>query len=119
MKRRAGIHARQSPHAFGEMEISIGPIDHPPAIALCGAGCKTETPVVIGQIGVFHADEMEFSGGGKSWQRSLARAHASAAATSEAASALGHRRHSDYQQCGNNQSENSPCFVHGIFSFHR
>src|SRR5580704_16056331 len=47
------------------MLVGVGPIHDPPAIATAGAGREPESPMELRQIGIFHADEMEFALRGK------------------------------------------------------
>ena len=65
MPRIAGLDAGQTFDTAGEMIVGVGPIDNPPAGATAVAGGETEAAVELREVGVFHADEVEFGGRGK------------------------------------------------------
>ena len=65
MPRIAGGNSGQPLHAHGKVIVGVGPVHDPPAIALSAAGSVSEASVVLRQIVVFEANEMEFGGGRK------------------------------------------------------
>lgn len=76
------------------MEVGVGPVDDPPAVALAEAGGETGAAVVTGEVRIFHADEVKFAGWGEGGEFTFGRADAasaktSAAKTSAAETALG------------------------------
>ena len=63
MPRIAGIDPGQPLDAEREMVVGIGPIHDPPAVARAVARGESEAPVVLRQVGIFDADEMELCAG--------------------------------------------------------
>ena len=60
-----GLDPGQALDAGRKVIVRIGPIHQPPAFARSIAGGVSPAPVVLRQIGIFQADEMELGLGGK------------------------------------------------------
>ena len=60
------MNARETPDTHREVLVGVGPIHHPPTVTGGAARSEAEAAVILRQVGVFGADEMEFGSGGNS-----------------------------------------------------
>ena len=65
MARVAGVNARETPDTHGEVLVGVGPIHHPPTVTGGAARGEAEAAVILRQVGVLGADEVEFGSGRK------------------------------------------------------